>query len=305
MPSNTFSGHRYTQFRPRIRCRLWLLLCIHHNKSHNWIYQSLACISLPTSGNVFIMFPGVRTVRPNIRPASSNSFRCSGFIYDASQGYLRTGICTNNLDTESGGNCGFCYAYIFPGVGMIYQPLACISHCGFCYAYIFPGVDTCADPPPCARINWGPGGISSGMIARQTHGIDPSHRCQPRRVLAKSIIFNTKSTIFRGKSKYFNRKSTPCSLMKWIFHVDLNVVESTRPRLARVSSIIWVRRMVNLQSFVRSINRRHVYTIWERDLSIAGMYIQYRNASPMHHTRSRSTLLFHPLSEQPDTFIER
>ena len=36
--------------------------------------------------------------------------------------YLLRGICIHNLGPESGGNCGFCYVYIFPGVGT--RPMA-------------------------------------------------------------------------------------------------------------------------------------------------------------------------------------
>ena len=35
----------------------------------------------------------------------------------------------HNLDPSLLGECGNDYVYIFPGVGMIYQPLACISNC--------------------------------------------------------------------------------------------------------------------------------------------------------------------------------
>ena len=49
-------------------------------------------------------------------------------------------------------------------------------------------------------------------------------------------------------------------------------------------SIAWTLRLARKYEMAireRSINRRHVYAIWERDLSIAGMYI--RSLAIPHH----------------------
>ena len=41
--------------------------------------------------------------------------------------YLLRGICGHNLDPKSGANCGFCYVYIFPGVGTSVLSLRWVS----------------------------------------------------------------------------------------------------------------------------------------------------------------------------------
>ena len=96
----------------------------------------------------------------------------------------------------------------------------------------------------------------------QSHAVQPSHR----RALARSCNHSRDLSI-----------ASMCIQSSAVFSSSRTSAHRPRPDKQRLRCAAWC--AVYLQSFERSINRRHVYTTQtasETDLSIAGMYIQRR-----------------------------